>query len=89
MTAGGPKSRDVATGVVSAEAMTKRKPGAVVGRPKVIDDAGKTVGARLSEQEYNDLRTVAFLRGTTSAAIIRELVQHFLAKNPAPKLPKA
>jgi hypothetical protein len=83
------ESRDIATGAVYGPAMTKRKPGATIGRPKVIEETGKTVGARLSEQEYNDLRTVAFLRGTTSAAIIRDLVQQFLAKNPAPKLPRA
>jgi hypothetical protein len=89
VTAAAAKSRNIATEMVDRAPMTRRKPGAVIGRPRVTEDGGKTVGARLSEPEYNDLRTVAFLRGTTSAAIIRELVQQFLRTNPAPKLPKA
>jgi hypothetical protein len=89
VTAGGPKSRDNATEVVSAEAMTKRKPGASVGRPKTIGEAPKVVSARLDDEEYRALRTIAFLRGTTASQILRDLVKAFLDKNPAPRLPKA
>lgn len=69
--------------------MTRQKPGAVVGRPKVLGESVRTVSARLTEQEFRDLKTVAFLRGTTASDILRDLVRDFLTKNPAPKLPRA
>lgn len=81
--------RDIATGRVGTPAMTKPKPGATPGRPKVLGDAVRTVSARLTEQEYRDLKTVAFLRSTTASDILRDLVREFLTRNPAPKLPKA
>lgn len=89
MTAAAGKSRIIATEMVERAPMTKAKPGAVRGRPQQIGDETRTLGVRLSVPEYNDLRTVAFLRGTTTSDIVREMVRTFLSKNPAPKLPKA
>lgn len=89
MTAAAAKSRNIATEMIDREPMTKAKPGAVRGRPQVIGQSVRTVSARLAEPEFRDLKTVAFLRGTTASDILRDLVRDFLAKNPAPKLPKA